>query len=108
MLVEPLSPRELDVLRGMAEGLSNKQLARSLDISEHTVKFHINAILGKLGAQSRTEAGVPLWKRLAYVAITRAEKRLLWVVRNRLGRPEAPLGVDDLAGGTAALELEAD
>jgi DNA-binding NarL/FixJ family response regulator len=56
--VEPLSARELDVLRGLAEGLSNKQIARALSISEHTVKFHINAILGKLGAQSRTEAVV--------------------------------------------------
>jgi DNA-binding NarL/FixJ family response regulator len=56
--VEPLSARELDVLRGLAEGLSNKQIARALGISEHTVKFHINAILGKLGAQSRTEAVV--------------------------------------------------
>lgn len=55
---EPLSNRELDVLRGLAEGLSNKQIARSLGISEHTVKFHINAIMGKLGAQSRTEAVV--------------------------------------------------
>lgn len=58
MPVEPLSARELDVLRGLAEGQSNKQIARSLGISEHTVKFHINAILGKLGAQSRTEAVV--------------------------------------------------
>jgi two-component system, NarL family, nitrate/nitrite response regulator NarL len=57
-LVEHLSSRELDVLRGMAEGLSNKQIARQLEISEHTVKFHVNAILGKLGAQSRTEAVV--------------------------------------------------
>jgi DNA-binding NarL/FixJ family response regulator len=56
--VEPLSPRELDVLRSLAEGASNKQIARTLGISEHTVKFHINAILGKLGAQSRTEAVV--------------------------------------------------
>ena len=56
--VEALSARELDVLRCMAEGLSNKQIARDLDISEHTVKFHVNAILGKLGAQSRTEAVV--------------------------------------------------
>ena len=55
---EQLSARELDVLRGMAEGMSNKQIARSLGISEHTVKFHINAILGKLDAQSRTEAVV--------------------------------------------------
>ena len=60
-------------------------------------------------AQSgRSEAGVPLWKRLAYVAITRAERRLMWVVRNRLARPPAPLGIDDLPGGTAALELEAE
>ncbi len=58
LLVEPLSVRELDVLRGMAEGLPNKQIARHLEISEHTVKFHVNAILGKLGAQSRTEAVV--------------------------------------------------
>jgi two-component system nitrate/nitrite response regulator NarL len=57
-LVEPLSARELDVLRRMAEGLSNKQIARDLTISEHTVKFHVNAVLGKLGAQSRTEAVV--------------------------------------------------
>ncbi len=57
-LIEPLSGRELDVLRHLAEGLSNKEIARALDISEHTVKFHVNAILGKLGAQSRTEAVV--------------------------------------------------
>jgi hypothetical protein len=44
----------------------------------------------------RSEAGVPLWKRLAYVAITRAENRLHWVVRNRLALPKQPLGVDDL------------
>ncbi len=57
-LVEPLSGRELEVLRHLAEGLSNKEIARALAISENTVKFHINAILGKLGAQSRTEAVV--------------------------------------------------
>jgi exodeoxyribonuclease V len=44
----------------------------------------------------RVEAGVPLWKRLAYVAITRAEHRLLWVTRNRLARPTATLSVEDL------------
>lgn len=44
----------------------------------------------------RTEAGIPLWKRLAYVAITRAEERLYWVTRNMLARPEAPLTLDDL------------
>lgn len=56
--LEPLTPRELEVLQRMAEGLSNKLIARDLAISEHTVKFHINAILGKLGVQSRTEAVV--------------------------------------------------
>ena len=56
----------------------------------------------------RSEAGVPLWKRLAYVAITRAEKRLHWVTRYRLGRPRGPLSVDDLRGQAApALSLTA-
>ena len=59
-------------------------------------------------AAGRTEAGVPLWKRLAYVAITRAEKRLMWVVRNRLGRPTAPLSVADLKQGSAPLTLSAE
>jgi len=54
----------------------------------------------------RTEAGIPLWKRLAYVAITRAEHRLLWVTKARLARPSAPLGIDDLPTGGAALRLE--
>ena len=53
----------------------------------------------------RSEAGQPLWKRLAYVAITRAQSRLLWVVRNRLARPSGPLRIDDLGGGPAPLEL---
>jgi len=57
-LSEPLTPRETEVLRRMAEGLSNKLIARDLAISEHTIKFHVNAIMGKLGAQSRTEAVV--------------------------------------------------
>ena len=57
-LLEELTPRESQVLHLMAEGKSNKTIARELDISEHTVKFHVNAILGKLNAQSRTEAVV--------------------------------------------------
>jgi len=56
--IEALTPRELQVLGLMAEGQSNKAIARKLGISEHTVKFHVNAILGKLGVQSRTEAVV--------------------------------------------------
>lgn len=55
---ETLTPREMDVLQLIAEGLPNKAIALELDISEHTVKFHVNAILGKLDAQSRTEAVV--------------------------------------------------
>ncbi|MCR9087384.1 MAG: AAA family ATPase [Rhodobacteraceae bacterium] len=54
----------------------------------------------------RTEAGAPLWKRLAYVAVTRAQTRLFWVTRYRLARPEAPLSVEDLKK-PAALELDA-
>ena len=57
-------------------------------------------------AQSgRVEAGLPLWKRLAYVAITRAEKRLLWVIRNRLAVPTRPLSVADLAPAPSRLAL---
>jgi two-component system, NarL family, nitrate/nitrite response regulator NarL len=56
LAAEPLTPREHEVLQLLAEGLPNKTIAQRLRISEHTVKFHVNTILGKLGAQSRTEA----------------------------------------------------
>ena len=56
--LEPLTPRELEVLRLVAEGLPNKAVAARLEVSENTVKFHVNAIFGKLGVQSRTEAVV--------------------------------------------------
>ncbi|MDA1188306.1 MAG: response regulator transcription factor [Chloroflexi bacterium] len=56
--VGQLTPRELDVLRLLASGLPNKTIAQNLEISEHTVKFHVNSILGKLGATSRTDAVV--------------------------------------------------
>jgi DNA-binding NarL/FixJ family response regulator len=55
-LIEELTPRELQVLRDLAEGLANKEIADRLHISEHTVKFHVASILGKLQAGSRTEA----------------------------------------------------
>lgn len=55
-LIEPLSERELDVLRLMTRGMSNKQIAAELVITEHTVKFHTRSILGKFGAANRTEA----------------------------------------------------
>jgi DNA-binding NarL/FixJ family response regulator len=57
-LAEDLTPRETEVLHLLADGLTNKAIAQRLGISDHTVKFHVNAILGKLGAQSRTEAVV--------------------------------------------------
>ena len=55
-LAESLTSRELEVLQMLATGLSNKEIAARLKISEHTVKFHVASILGKLGAGSRTEA----------------------------------------------------
>jgi DNA-binding NarL/FixJ family response regulator len=53
---EHLTAREIVVLRLMALGLGNKEIASRLDISEHTAKFHVSSILAKLGAASRTEA----------------------------------------------------
>ncbi len=55
-LIEPLTRREREVLQMLAAGLGNKEIAARLTISEHTVKFHVAAILGKLGASTRTEA----------------------------------------------------
>lgn len=57
-LVEPLTPRELEVLALLADGLSNRRIAKRLEISEHTVKFHVNALLLKLDADTRTAAVV--------------------------------------------------
>ena len=56
----------------------------------------------------RMEAGQALWKRLAYVAITRAEERLLWVTRYALAKPRQPLGIADLPDPAAPLTLEAE
>ena len=55
-LIEPLTAREKEVLQLMAQGQANKQIALSLGISEHTVKFHLSALYAKLGISSRTEA----------------------------------------------------
>jgi two-component system, NarL family, response regulator YdfI len=54
--IEELTAREIEVLRLMAEGFGNKQIAARLGISDHTVKFHISSILAKLSVSSRTEA----------------------------------------------------
>jgi DNA-binding NarL/FixJ family response regulator len=55
-LIEPVTQREMDVLQSIARGLSNKQIALALGISEHTVKFHLSSLYAKLGATNRTEA----------------------------------------------------
>ncbi len=61
--IDALTPREQEVLMLLAEGLPNKLMADRLQISEHTVKFHVNAIMRKLGAHSRTEAVVLATRR---------------------------------------------
>jgi DNA-binding NarL/FixJ family response regulator len=53
---EPLTPREVQVLELLAEGLPNKAIAVKLQISDQTVKFHVSSISGKLGAKNRTDA----------------------------------------------------
>lgn len=55
-LVESLTAREHDVLALVADGLPNRDIAARLDISDHTVKFHLASIFGKLGVSTRTEA----------------------------------------------------
>ncbi len=55
-LPEPLTPREMDVLRLLAQGQSNKEIARALHLVEETVKSHVGHILAKLGVASRTQA----------------------------------------------------
>ena len=55
-VVDPLTQREREVLQLVAEGLANKQIALALEISEHTVKFHLSSLYSKLGVTSRTEA----------------------------------------------------
>lgn len=55
-LADPLTGREIEVLQMMAQGLANKQIAVSLGISEHTVKFHLSSLYAKMGVTSRTEA----------------------------------------------------
>lgn len=66
--IEALTSREIDVLAMLAEGLSNKEIARQLAISDNTVKFHLSSIFGKLGATSRTEA-VTLGMRHGFIMV---------------------------------------
>lgn len=67
-LLEPLTSRELEVVQLLADGLTNKEIAHRLGISDHTVKFHLNGIMGKLGVETRTEAVVHA-ARLGIVAL---------------------------------------
>src|SRR6056297_963229 len=87
-------------LHGAAVTIHKAQGSQWRDVQVFAPDIHAAARMG------RSEAGQPLWKRLAYVAITRAEERLHWVVRNRLSKPTAPLRVDDLRSRPVALELE--
>lgn len=57
-LIADLTPRELEILRHLAEGESNKEIGRALDITDGTVKLHVKSILRKLGVRSRVEAAV--------------------------------------------------
>lgn len=65
---EHLTPRELEVLGMLAEGLGNREIAGRLSVSDHTIKFHISSILDKLGAATRTEA-VTLGLRLGLILL---------------------------------------
>ena len=65
-----LTPRELEVLAALAEGLTNKAVASRLDISLHTVKFHVESLFRKLGARTRTEAVAKASERRRHETIT--------------------------------------
>jgi DNA-binding CsgD family transcriptional regulator len=65
-----LTPRELEVLATLAEGMTNKAIARRLNISLHTVKFHVESLFRKLGARTRTEAVAKASERRRYETIT--------------------------------------
>lgn len=62
-LADELTAREQEVLQQLSQGLANKEIAAKMHISDHTVKFHVNAILSKLGVTSRTEAVVAAARR---------------------------------------------
>ncbi len=86
-------------LHGAAVTIHKAQGSQWPDVQVFAPDLMVAARMG------RTEGGVALWKRLAYVAITRAEERLHWCVRAALARPTEPLGVEDLAAA-APLTLE--
>ncbi len=89
-------------LHGAAVTIHKAQGSQWKDVQVFAPDLHVASRMG------RTEAGQPLWKRLTYVAITRAEERLHWVVRNRLSKPTGQLRIDDLRAAPAPLELEVE
>jgi exodeoxyribonuclease-5 len=82
-------------LHGAAVTIHKAQGSQWKDVQVFAPDLYAAARMG------RVEAGQPLWKRLAYVAITRAEERLHWVVRPRLSKPSEPLRIDDLKAKAA-------
>ena len=89
-------------LHGAAVTIHKAQGSQWRDVQVFAPDLYAAARMG------RSEAGQPLWKRLTYVAITRAQERLHWVVRNRLSKPTYPLRIDDLKSAPAPLTLEAE
>jgi DNA-binding NarL/FixJ family response regulator len=66
--LEHLTPREAEVVQLLARGLTNSEIASRLKVSEHTAKFHVGAVLAKLGARSRAEA-VAIAARLGWITV---------------------------------------
>jgi exodeoxyribonuclease-5 len=89
-------------LHGAAITIHKAQGSQWQDVQVFAPDLYAAARMG------RVEAGQPLWKRLAYVAMTRAQERLFWVVRNRLAKPTSALTTDDLQAPTVSLTLEAE
>ncbi len=87
-------------LHGAAVTIHKAQGSQWSDVQVFAPDIYAAARMG------RTEAGQPLWKRLAYVAVTRASERLYWVVRPRLSKPSGPLSVADLGGTPAPLQMD--
>ncbi|WP_116085909.1 ATP-dependent RecD-like DNA helicase [Tropicimonas sp. IMCC34011] len=97
---EPVIPHAATMgaafLHGAAVTIHKAQGSQWRDVQVFSPDLYAAARMG------RSEAGQPLWKRLAYVAITRAEERLFWVTRYRLARPSGPLTADDLVAAEPA------
>ncbi|MDA5095255.1 AAA family ATPase [Aliiroseovarius sp. KMU-50] len=89
-------------LHGAAVTIHKAQGSQWPDVQVFAPDLYAAAQMG------RNEAGIPLWKRLAYVAITRAEHRLHWVTRYAMARPTDGLRVDDLRAPAAPLTLQAE